>query len=90
MGQTPVGLTFVKGGKELMVADSNLNHVPGADNLALISTQRALQGSHSALLGYIPTGTTPREFGLEPGGHTLLVANNGSGQLQAIDVGSLP
>jgi len=90
LGQTPIGLTFVKGGKEIMIADSNINGVKGADNLALVNTQQALQGNHGALIGFIPTGKIPREFGLEPDGKTLLVSNNGSGQLQAVDVGSLP
>jgi DNA-binding beta-propeller fold protein YncE len=90
VGQTPIGVTFIRGGTEIMVADSNLNHVPGADDLTLVSTQRALQGGGSAaVLGFLPSGQTPREFGLEPGG-TLLVTDNSSGQLQAIDTGSLP
>jgi DNA-binding beta-propeller fold protein YncE len=90
VGQTPIGVTFIRGGTEIMVADSNLNHVHGADTLTLVSTQRALQGGGSAaVLGFLPSGQTPREFGLEPGG-TLLVTDNSSGQLQAIDTRSLP
>ena len=90
MGQTPIGVTFIRGGTEIMVADSNLNHARGADALTLVSTQRALQGGGSAaVLGFLPSGQTPRQFGLEPGG-TLLVTDNSSGQLQAIDTGSLP
>jgi DNA-binding beta-propeller fold protein YncE len=91
VGQTPIGLTFIKGGSEIMVADSNLKNVAGANTLALISTQRALAGQNrGALLGFVPTGQVPREAELEPGGQTLLVTENGSGQLQAISVGSLP
>ena len=90
VGQTPIGVTFIRGGTEIMVADSNLNHARGADALTLVSTQRALQGGGSAaVLGFLPSGQTPRQFGLEPGG-TLLVTDNSSGQLQAIDTGSLP
>jgi DNA-binding beta-propeller fold protein YncE len=90
VGQTPIGVTFIRGGTEIMVADSNLNHVPGADTVALVSTQRALLGDGSAaVLGFQPSGQTPREFGLEPDG-TLLVADNSSGQLQAIETRSLP
>jgi DNA-binding beta-propeller fold protein YncE len=90
VGQTPIGVTFIRGGTEIMVADSNLSHVPGADTLTLVSTRQALQGGGSAaVLGFLPSGQTPREFGLEPGG-TLLVTDNSSGQLQAIDTGSLP
>ena len=91
VGQTPIGLTFIKGGSEIMVADSNLENVAGANTLALISTQRALAGQNrGALLGFVPTGHVPREAELELGGQTLLVTENGSGQLQAINVGSLP
>jgi DNA-binding beta-propeller fold protein YncE len=90
VGQTPIGVTFIRGGTEIMVADSNLNHTRGADTLTLVSTRQALQGGGSAaVLGFLPSGQTPREFGLEPGG-TLLVTDNSSGQLQAIDTGSLP
>jgi DNA-binding beta-propeller fold protein YncE len=90
VGQTPIGVTFIRGGTEIMVADSNLNHVRGADTLTLVGTQRVLQGGGAAaVLGFLPSGQTPREFGLEPGG-TLLVTDNSSGQLQAIDTGSLP
>jgi DNA-binding beta-propeller fold protein YncE len=90
VGQTPIGLTFIKGGSEIMVADSNLKDVTGANTLALISIRRALAGQRAALLGFVPIGHVPREVVLEPGGKTVLVTENGSGQLQAIDVGSLP
>jgi DNA-binding beta-propeller fold protein YncE len=89
-GQTPIGLSFINGGNEIMVADANTRGVQGADNLALFSTQLALQDKSSALKGFISTGQVPRELALEPGGKTLLWTDNGSGQLQAIDTGSLP
>ena len=44
-GRTPIGLSFIKGGTQIMVADANLNDVAGGYTLALVSTQRALQGS---------------------------------------------
>jgi serine/threonine protein kinase/DNA-binding beta-propeller fold protein YncE len=90
LGQTPIGLSFVNGGNEIMVADANTRGVQGADNLALISTQLALQGKSGAVRGFISTGRIPRELALEPGGKTLFWTDNGSGQLQAIDTGSLP
>ncbi len=90
MGQTPIGLSFVDGGKAIMVADANTRGVPGAGNLALVSTELALRASSGALRGFITSGRVPRELALEPGGHTLLSTDNGSGQLQAIDTGSLP
>ena len=90
VGRNPIGLAFVKGGKEIVVADANLHGTPGADNLALISTQNALAQDHGALLGYIPAGATPRELAVEPDGQTLLSTDNNSGQLEAVNVGSLP
>ena len=53
------------------------------------STQRALQRSSHALLGYVPAGDVPREAAAEPTG-TVLVTSNNSAQLQAVDAGSLP
>ena len=90
VGQTPLGLSFVNGGSEILVADANLHNLARADNLALISTQMALQGKTGALRGFISTGRVPRELAAEPGGHTLLSTDYGSGQMQAIEVGSLP
>ena len=34
--------------------------------------------------------SAPREEAVEPGGHTLLVSNFQSGQLEAVDVSRLP
>src|SRR5258708_34809340 len=91
LGQNPIGLASVRDGREIVVADADLLPVPGEDNLALISTPKALQGQDRvALLGFTPTGLTPRELAVEPGGQTLLATDNNSGQVQAIDVGSLP
>jgi DNA-binding beta-propeller fold protein YncE/tRNA A-37 threonylcarbamoyl transferase component Bud32 len=90
VGQTPIGLSFVNGGKAIMVADANTHGVPGADNLALVSSALALEGGKDALRGFISTGRVPRQLVVEPGGKTLLVTDYGSGQLQAIDTGSLP
>jgi hypothetical protein len=90
VGENPIGLAFVKHGKEIVIADANLNSVHGADNLAVIDTQKALDRASGALLGYIPTGKTPRELAVEPNGRTLLATDNYSGQLQVVGVGSLP
>ncbi len=90
VGQNPIGATFIRGGTQIMVADANLNHYPGADTLMLVSTQVALRGGSGAVLGVTPSsGQMTREFGLEPGG-TLLVSDSGSGKVQVIDTGSLP
>ncbi len=89
VGQTPIGMTFVNGGKEIIVADANLYDAAGGYTLAVVGTQRALQRSSHALLGYVPAGDVPREAAAEPTG-TVLVTSNNSAQLQAVDAGSLP
>jgi DNA-binding beta-propeller fold protein YncE len=90
VGPNPIGLSFVRDGSRIVVADSDLNALPGTSpSIAVVSTSDALAGQ-SALLGYVPSGMVPREFALEPDGKTLLVTNNGSHQLQAIRVADLP
>ena len=90
VGRKPIGLSFVNGGSQIMVADANSGGPSGADNLALVSTQLALQGKSGALSGFIPTGQQPRDLALEPDGKTLLSTDTKAGQLLAIDVRSLP
>jgi DNA-binding beta-propeller fold protein YncE len=91
VGQNPIGLAFVKDGTEIVLADANILGKAGEDNLAVISTAKALAGeNHGALLGFIPAGALPREIAVEPDGMTFLATDNNSGQLQAVDVGSLP
>jgi serine/threonine-protein kinase len=89
VGVNPSSPVFIRNDKEIIVADSNLHGTAGADSLALISTGRALAG-RAGLLRLIPTGSMPWTVALEPGGPTVLVTDNGSGQLQAIDTRSLP
>ncbi|HEX9622893.1 MAG TPA: hypothetical protein VF979_00835, partial [Streptosporangiaceae bacterium] len=89
VGANPIGLTLASHGDRIVVADSNLNNI-GTSNLAVVDVAKALHHDKGALLGYIGSGTTPRQFAVEPGGQTLLVTDNGSGQLQAIRVADLP
>jgi DNA-binding beta-propeller fold protein YncE len=89
VGQTPIGLSFVDGGQDILVADTNTHGAPRPGNLALVSTQLALQRNGSALVGFLPSGTKPREVGMTRGG-VLQVTENGSGRLQAIEARSLP
>lgn len=90
VGQTPLGLIMVNNGTRIVLADSNRDNVSGAvSNLAVIDVAKALAGK-PALLGVFKSGTTPRQFALEPGGKTLLVTDTGSGQLQTVDLTHLP
>jgi DNA-binding beta-propeller fold protein YncE len=86
VGEAPVGLVLVRGGTRIVVADSNRFGTAGATaDLAVVAV-----AARPALLGYIPAGQFPREMTLEPGGRTLLVTNFASGQLEAVDVTTLP
>ena len=89
VGQTPIGLALVPGGNRMIVADTNTAGVGGADTLAVVNVAKALAGGAS-LLGYIPTGALPREFALVPHTPYLVVSDNGSSQLQLIDLQKLP
>ena len=90
VGEVPLGETFIDGGTKIVIADSNLNGLTTAvANLAVVDTASALAG-RPALLGYVPTGLVPRTVVVEPGGSTLLVTDEKSGQIQALRVASLP
>ncbi len=90
VGQTPIGLALVNGGGKMVVADTDVDKSgKGADNLAVLDVSAALDGKH-ALMGYIPSGELPREMTVVPGGRYLLVSDNGSAQIQVVDLSKLP
>ena len=88
-GAAPIGLALANGGSRILVANSNIYNQHVTSGVAVISTSAALSGGH-ALLGQVSTGSIPREISLEPDGKTALVTSNGSGQLQAIDLSTVP
>jgi serine/threonine-protein kinase len=90
VGQSPLGMAVIHHGTRIVVADSNKNGGSGsAANLAVVSTSKAL-ARRPALLGYLQSGVQPRQFAVTSKGDTLLVANTGSAQLQAVDLSHLP
>jgi DNA-binding beta-propeller fold protein YncE len=90
VGEAPLGEALVDGGAKIVIADSNLNGLTGAmANLAVVDVARALAGK-PALLGYVATGLLPRAVAAEPGGMTLLVSDQKSGELQALRIADLP
>ena len=90
IGETPLSEALFRDGSRLVVADANLNNLTGvSSNLAVIDTAKALQGQPS-LLGYVPTGLVPRQFAIEPGGKTILVTLQKSGELRALSLKELP
>ncbi len=90
VGPLPLGLMIVNHGTRIVVADSDRDHQPGAGpSLAVVDVSKALAG-RPALLGYVPTGMTPRQFALASNGGTLLVTNTSSGQLESLNAAKLP
>jgi DNA-binding beta-propeller fold protein YncE len=90
VGEVPLGEALVDGGAKIVIADSNLNGLTSAvANLAVVDVARALAGK-PALLGYVPTGLLPRSVVAEPGGGTLLVSDQKSGEVQALRIADLP
>ncbi len=90
VGEVPLGEVLVDHGTKIVIADSNLNKLAGVpSNVAVVSTADALNGK-PALLGYLPTGSVPRQFAVIPGGSTVLVTVQGAHQLVAFNAGDLP
>jgi DNA-binding beta-propeller fold protein YncE len=90
VGPLPLGLMFVNHGSRIVVANSDRDNQPGAGpSLAVVDVSKALAGQ-PALLGYVPSGQTPRQFAVASNGSTLLVTNTGSGQLESLNAAKLP
>jgi DNA-binding beta-propeller fold protein YncE len=89
VGPTPIGVTLVNGGSRAVVADTDIEKTQQSGNLAVVNVAAAM-ARKPALLGYIPSGVLPREFGIVPGGRFLIASDNGSTQLQVLDVSKLP
>jgi DNA-binding beta-propeller fold protein YncE len=90
VGQAPVGLAVVGGGRQLVVADSNRFNAPTEHGSLTVVDAAAALAHQPAVLGTIRTGSFPREMSLEPDGRTLLVGNFASRQLEAVNVSALP
>jgi len=90
VGQTPIGLIEVSDGARIVVADTDVQNTgSSAHNLAVVDAQAALAGK-PALRGFIAARKLPREFAVVPGGRYLLVSDNGSHQVQVVDLSKLP
>jgi DNA-binding beta-propeller fold protein YncE len=89
VGEAPVGLAAVRDGSLVVVADSNRFGASGAtSDLDVVNVAAALAG-RPAVVGHIRAGLFPRDMTLAPDG-TLLVSNFDSGEVEAVDVATVP
>jgi DNA-binding beta-propeller fold protein YncE len=90
VGQWPIGLILLNGGSRIVVSDNDNTDPPQtAHNLAVVDPGAAL-AQRTALLGYIPSGFTPRDFALSSDGKFLYVTNRDSSRIQVVDLSKLP
>ncbi len=85
VGQNPIGEILVDHGARMVVADTDTHNL-GQNSLAVVNVAAALN-RQPALAGFIKTGQQPREFASS--GRMLYVSDNGSAQIQVIDLSSL-
>jgi DNA-binding beta-propeller fold protein YncE len=91
VGTSPVGVAVANEGKLVLVTNSNRFSGDRAarQTLTVIDVSKVGAGA-SAILGSVPAGAFPREFGASPDGRTLFVANYNSNELEVIDLARLP
>jgi YVTN family beta-propeller protein len=87
VGSSPVGVAVVNDGKFVLVTNSNrfAKDQTARQTLTVIDASRASEGQ-AAIMGSVPAGIFPREFGQSPDGRTLFVANYLSNELEVIDL----
>ncbi|HVF66120.1 MAG TPA: YncE family protein [Pyrinomonadaceae bacterium] len=91
VGTSPVGVAVANEGKLVFVTNSNrfAKDRNARQIMTVIDAAKVGEGA-SAVLGNVPAGSFPREFGTSPDGRTLFVANYNSNELEVIDLARLP
>jgi DNA-binding beta-propeller fold protein YncE len=91
VGTSPVGVTVVNEGKLVLVTNSNRfsKDRTARQTLTVIDASKVGEGA-SAIMGSVPAGAFPREFGASPDGRTLFVANYNTNELEVIDLARMP
>lgn len=87
VGTAPVGVAVTDGGRRVFVSNSNrfARDQTARQTLTVVDAARVGEGS-AAVLGSVPAGLFPRQFGQSPDGRTLFVANYLSNELEVIDL----
>jgi len=91
VGTAPVGVAIANEGKLVFVTNSNRfsSNRTARQTLTVIDPANVGAGQ-AAILGSVPAGAFPREFGHSPDGQTLFVANYNSNELEVIDLKRSP
>jgi DNA-binding beta-propeller fold protein YncE len=88
VGESPVGLALVDHDERVIVADSNRFDVNDVNStLAVVS---AAGNGSLELLGYLTAGGFPRDMVVSPNGESLVVCDFDSGDIEDLDVSTLP
>jgi DNA-binding beta-propeller fold protein YncE len=87
VGSAPVGVAVVNDGKLVIVTNSNrfATDQTARQTMSVIDAARVGEGQ-KALIGTVPAGIFPREFGQSSDGKTLFAANYNSSELEVIDL----
>jgi DNA-binding beta-propeller fold protein YncE len=89
VGQQPVPIGFVDGGRYAIVGNSARFSSPsGEQTLSVINTLRAIRGEKS-LMGTIQAGSFPRELSFDPASNEVLLTNFNSDNIEFIEISSL-
>jgi DNA-binding beta-propeller fold protein YncE len=89
VGPAPVGLTIVRGGAGIAVADSNRFADPrGNQTVSFVNAARALAGDATAVVGQVGVGAFPREMDSDE--NDVFVSNANSASVSAVDLQTLP
>ncbi len=86
VGEAPVGLALVDGGREIVVADSNRFNARGRSARLTVVDASAALAHRPAIVATIRSGLFPLEMALEPAGTVLLVGNFKSGTVESVHV----
>jgi DNA-binding beta-propeller fold protein YncE len=91
VGKSPVGVAVVNGGTQVLVTNSDRFAADrkARQALTVIDAARVAEGA-PAILGSLPAGAFPREFGMSPDGATLFVANYESNEIEIVDLKRMP
>lgn len=89
VGEAPVGLVLVDGGRYVVVADSNRFDQDGEASGLMVVKAAAALAHKSAIVGTVKAGLFPREMAVAPSGSTLFVGNFASGTLEAVRISEL-